>query len=408
MAKFSYTVKDNSGKTIKNIIDAPSREALVLNLQKQNLFIVNIKELSARKAPAPRKKKKKFARKKIKTEDLLAFARQIATMLEAGITLIRSLDVIQSNIQSQDFATVVKKVRDDIQHGSTLSLALSKHPKVFNQFWVSLSEVGEASGTLPLVFNKLAFYIEQQESFRKTVVSGLIYPAILMFIATGAIFFFALFVGPRFKKIFTDMGAELPAITKVMLATFDFLKMHIKIIVIGLVGLFFGLKYYLKTYSGKTFFENLLLKIPNFGEVYRQYVCERFSSQMAILIDSGVPIIYALDITERLVENNTCALVVNDIKESVKKGELLTTTMDRSGFFPPMVVQMIQAGEETGELSKMLKHVSKFLQETVETFMKRFSTIIEPFMLVFMGAVIGTIVVAMFLPLFNLSQMGHG
>ena len=152
--------------------------------------------------------------------------------------------------------------------------------------------------------------------------------------------------------------------------------------------------------------EKILFSLPTVGEVYRLIIIERFSAQMSILIDAGVPILYALDISERLVDNNTCSLIINNIKEGVKKGELLVTPMEKSGFFPPMCVQMIMVGEETGKLSKMLKHVAKFYQEQVEIFMKRFATIIEPFMLVFMGAIIGTIVVSMFLPMFNIAQLG--
>ncbi|MBU4333025.1 MAG: type II secretion system F family protein, partial [Candidatus Omnitrophica bacterium] len=161
-------------------------------------------------------------------------------------------------------------------------------------------------------------------------------------------------------------------------------------------------------YNGKLMWEKFLFSLPTFGEVIRLIIVERFASQMAILIDAGVPILFALDITERLVDNNNCALIIKDIKESVREGELLVGPMERSGFFPPMCIQMIMVGEETGELSKMLKHVSAFYQDKVETFMKRFATIIEPFMLIFMGAIIGTIVLAMFLPMFNLGQLGGG
>ena len=167
-------------------------------------------------------------------------------------------------------------------------------------------------------------------------------------------------------------------------------------------------KNYIRTFQGKMAFEKFLFGLPVVGEVFQQIILERFASQMSILIDSGVPILYALDITERLVDNNTCALVVNQIKEAVKQGELLVSPMERSGFFPSMCIQMIMVGEETGELSKMLKHVAAYYQEGVETFMKRFATIIEPFMLVFMGGVIGVIIVAMFLPMFNIAQLGGG
>jgi type II secretory pathway component PulF len=173
----------------------------------------------------------------------------------------------------------------------------------------------------------------------------------------------------------------------------------------ALVALFFMLKKFASTYRGKIMVERFLFSLPNFGEVFRYIIVERFASQMAILIDAGVPILYALDITERLVDNNSCALIVNSIKEGVKEGELLVAPMTRSGFFPAMALQMVMVGEETGELSKMLKHVSAYYQDNVETFMKRFSTLIEPFMLVFMGVIIGIIVVAMFLPMFNISQL---
>ena len=267
-------------------------------------------------------------------------------------------------------------------------------------------EVGEASGTIPVVLNKLTFYLEQQASFKSTITSGLIYPAVLLMVSMGAIAFFALFVGPRFETIFNSMKVDLPLITVILLSSFKFVKKNILVIIIVIGVIIFLLQKYLKTYQGRLLFEKFLLNAPIIGEVYKNIIVERFASQMAILIDAGVPILYALDISERLVDNNTCALVISEIKENVRQGELLVTPMERTGFFPPMCIQMIMVGEETGELSKMLKHVSAFYQDNVETFMKRFSTLIEPFMLVFMGGVIGVIVVAMFLPMFNIAQLG--
>ena len=413
MTKFSYVVKDKDGKTYKNVVEAHSQESLVDKLQRQNYFVVSVRKLSIeprtqKVLPATTKKRKKFNHKKIKLNDLLVFARQLATMLESGVTLIRSLDVIHSQIQSEQLYRVIEKVKRDVEQGGSLSLALSKHPKHFNQFWISLMEVGEASGTIPLVLKKLSFYLEQQAAFRSTITSGLIYPAILFVVAMGAVTFFALFVGPRFESIFTSMKVQLPMITVILLSVFKFIKQNLLFLIGGIVLVFFLLKKYAKTYQGKLLCEKLLFSVPTFGEVYKLIIVERFSSQMSILIDAGVPILYALDITERLVDNNTCALIVDRIKAGVREGELLVNQMERSGFFPPMCIQMILVGEETGELSKMLKHVSAFYQEQVETFMKRFATMIEPFMLVFMGAVIGTIVLAMFMPMFNIAQLGGG
>ncbi|HBG61847.1 MAG: hypothetical protein A2Y03_04300 [Omnitrophica WOR_2 bacterium GWF2_38_59] len=411
MPTFSYIVKDRHGKTFAKEVDVDSKGALIERLQNQKFFIVSIKELTkhgekTRFSVAQRKRK--FTHKNVKLDDLLTFSHQLATMMEAGVTLIRTLNVIQTQIESEQFERIIEKIKNDVEQGSSLSLAISKHPKVFNQFWISLMEVGEASGTIPTVLEKLSFYLSQQAAFTSTIISGVIYPAILFFVAMGAVVFFALFVGPRFEAIFQSMGADLPLITTVLLSTFKFIKAKFFLINGALIAGFFLFKRYIATYNGKLVWERFLFGLPTFGEVIRLIIVERFASQMAILIDAGVPILFALDITERLVDNNNCALIIKDIKESVREGELLVGPMERSGFFPPMCIQMIMVGEETGELSKMLKHVSAFYQDKVETFMKRFATIIEPFMLIFMGAIIGTIVLSMFLPMFNLGQLGGG
>jgi len=411
--KFSYVVKNEAGETQKNVVDATSKEALVSKLQAEGLFVVSITPLTA---TAPRKKpkvpllkkRKKFRRKNIKLQDLLIFSRQLATMLESGVPLIRSIAVIQSQIESEQFFRIIDDVRENIEQGGSLSSALANHSKVFNPFWISLVEVGEASGNLPTVLEKLAFYLEQQAAFRSTIISGIIYPAILFSVSMGAIAFFALVVGPKFQNIFDSLNAELPWITLTLLGFFSFVKKNIFLLIGGIIVFAFAFWKYIKTYAGKLLWERFLFKLPTFGEIFKLIIVERFSAQMSILVDSGVPILYALDITERLVDNHTCALVISDIKESVKQGDLLVAAMERSDFFPSMCIQMIMVGEETGELSKMLRHVAKFYQESVETFMRRFATIIEPFMLVFMGAVIGTIVVAMFLPMFDISQLGGG
>ncbi len=409
MPKFSFVVKDQEGKAYKNIVEAGSQAELVDKLQKQGYFIVNIKEhgISARpQKPVQANVKKKFGHTKVKLEDLLTFSRQMATMLESGVTLSRSLGVIKAQVESQKLYNVLNEVHASIEEGGSLSQALGKHPTVFNQFWVSLIEVGEASGTIPSVLGKLAFYMEQQAAFKSTVISAIIYPAILFAVSMGAISFFALFVGPKFEEIFISMKTELPIVTKVLLGLFRFLRSNLLVITGVVIGFVMALKFYIRTYRGRLLFEKLVFRLPAIGEVYKQIIVERFASQMSLLIDAGVPILYALDIAERLVDNNVCALIINNVKEKVREGELLMAPMERSGFFPPMCVQMIMVGEETGELSKMFKHVAAYYQDTVSTFMKRFATIIEPLMLVFMGAIIGTIVVAMFMPMFNLSQIG--
>jgi type IV pilus assembly protein PilC len=405
MPMFSYTAKDASGKAKTAVVEALHEQALVEKLQGDGYFVLSVKPASPKLVAAKSKASASegFTHNKVKIEDMLVFARQLATMLEAGVTLLRSLDVISAQVASKVFSGVLKQVRDDVEQGKSLSSSLAKHPKVFSQFWVSLVEVGEASGTMPMVLNKLTFYTEQRAAFRSTIVSALVYPGVLFVISMGAVAFFALFVGPKFEAIFKDMGTKLPALTMAVLGTFNFIKHQFLWIVASIAAFIFFVRQYIKTDTGRLAFENMMFNLPVAGGIYKLIIVERFASQMAILMDSGVPILYALEISEKLVSNKTCALIIVQIRESVREGKLLAEPMAESGFFPSMAVQMIKVGEETGELDKMLKHVSTFYQNNVEAFMKRFGTLVEPVMLVFMGALIGTIVIAMFLPLFNLS-----
>jgi type IV pilus assembly protein PilC len=313
------------------------------------------------------------------------------------------LSVINEQVDSQELHKILADVRGDVEQGRTLSSSIAKYPRVFSQFWVSLIEVGEASGTMPMVLNKLAIYSEQEAAFQSTIISAMVYPGVLFTICMGAIAFFALFVAPRFESIFNSMHVDLPPVTKILLLVFKIVKTKFLLIIGGVVGVVFLVRNYLKTGHGQLAFETMMFNMPVFGEPYKLIIIERFASQMSILVDSGVPILYALEIVEKLVENRTCGMIVANIREAVKEGKLLAEPMEQSAFFPPMAVQMIKVGEETGQLGQMLKHVSAFYQKNVEAFMKRFGTLVEPVMLVFMGGIIGTIVIAMFLPLFNLT-----
>lgn len=411
MPHYRYVAKDTSGKTITAEADAFEKNHLIHQLQGQGLFILSVEEAVAKPKTVARKggaTTQRFTHSGIQLNDLVGFARQLTTLLESGVILLKSLEVITAQIESERLYRILSRVTKRVEEGVSLSEALAEHPRVFGPFWVSLVEVGEASGTMPTVLNKLTFYLEQQAAFKSAITSAILYPAILLCVCLGAITFFALFVGPRFEAIFKSMNVELPIITRILLESFRFIKENLIKVILFLGGFFFLLRKWMQTTPGRGQTERFFFSLPTFGKIYKLIIVERFSSQMAILVESGVPILYALDITGRLVDNQTCSRVVENIKESVRNGELLVAPMERSNFFPPMVLQMITVGEETGELSKMLKQVSVFYQSEVETFMKRFGTIIEPIMLVFMGTVIGVIVLAMFLPMFNIAQLGGG
>ncbi|MBF0122030.1 MAG: type II secretion system F family protein [Candidatus Omnitrophica bacterium] len=407
MPKFLIISKDREGTQETGVVEAADLDKAVLSIQTQGRFVVTVQPFDAedisRMQSSGMSTKRKFARTGVRMMDVVSFARQLATMLEAGVPLLRSISVIEEQVSSKKLSVALLSIKGDIEQGETFSKGLSKYPTIFGQFWVSLVEVGEASGTLPNILTKLTSYIEDAARFRAQVIGALIYPAILAFVCMGAVVFFALFVGPTFEKVFKDMGTELPMLTVVMLAIFKFLKQNFFLIILGMGAVAYALALYIKTPRGRWQYESFIFNLPVLGEIAREIVIERFASQLAVLVESGVPILFGLDITERLVENSICAQVIRDIREAAREGQLLADPMSLSGFFPPMTVQMVKVGEETGELAKMLGHVSRYYKQDVEEFMKRFSTVIEPIMLVVMGIIIGTIVISMFLPLFNLS-----
>lgn len=410
MPTYVYTVKNDAGQTKTDIVQAVNEDALVEKLQREGYFVVNVGPAMGKSVSKGDKKKGadfKFDHDRTKIEDLLVLSRQLATMLQAGVTMLRSLDVILSQIQSRELFMTVTKIHDDVEQGSSLSVALSKHPKIFSQFWISLAEVGEASGTMPLVLNKLAQHVEQEVAFQSAIISAMVYPIVLFAVCIVAVLFFVLVVAPRFEDIFNAMHAELPLMTRCLLAVFAFIRHDFLYIAGGVLGIFSLLKTYFSTPMGQLQYEKIIFSLPVVGEITKLIVVERFAAQMAILTESGVPILHALEITEKLVGNKTCGLVVAQVREGVREGRPMADSLMDSGFFPMMAVQMIKVGEETGELGKMLKHVAEFYQANVEAFMKRFGTLIEPFMLVIMAAMIGTVVIAIFLPLFKLGQGYH-
>jgi type IV pilus assembly protein PilC len=315
--KFSYIAKDLEGKTYQNVVEAENRAELIKKLQAQKYFIVSVDEVTSpgrggALRPLPPVGPRKFSHKRIRLIDKLVFARQMATMLGAGVNLSRTLNVLLQQIDSENLFKVVRKVQRDVENGISLSMAMSQHPKAFDQFWVSLVEVGEASGTMPTVLNKLSNHLERQATFQSTIISGFIYPAILICICMGAILFFALVVGPKFQEVFASMRIKLPILTVALLGLFDFIKKNLFLLAFVIGGGVFALVSFVRnTYGGRKMFEGLMLGLPVLGNVYRYALVEKFTSQMALLIESGVPILYALDITERLVNNNTCAEVIN-------------------------------------------------------------------------------------------------
>jgi len=412
MPKFFYVVRTKDGQKKTGTEEAPDQDSLLSRLQEQDLVVTTIinEEAEAKKEAAAKKpvfvSKSAIRRRGVRTNDLVLFARQLGTMLDAGVNLLKSLNIILRQAESEMFYQAINQVTKDVEQGTSLAVALSKHPRIFSKLWVNLIETGEASGNLPTVLSKLAHYAEMRAAFQTKIITALIYPAILFIVATGAIFFFVYKIIPTFAELFAAFRVELPAPTKFFISLSKFVQHGIIPIILGSALGLYLFRIYINTEKGKENFDILTLKLPVLGHLFRAMAIETFTSELGMLLESGVPILYALDITQHSITNKVLEKAITDIKDSVREGKSLSEPMEKSGIFPPMVVQMTSIGEEIGELPKMFDGIAKFYESFVETFITRLTLMFEPFMLVFIGGIIGFMVISMFLPIFNLSTLG--
>ncbi|MDD5669142.1 MAG: type II secretion system F family protein [Candidatus Omnitrophica bacterium] len=410
MPRFQYIARDSSGQKVSGTEESPNQEELIGRLQAKDLLVVSISVESKESADSktqnivrPEFKRKHYG---IHSDDLVLFCRQLATLLGAGVTILKSLDIISQQVSSRKFFIVLKNIEKQMEAGLSLHEAMSKHPTVFSDLWVNLVESGEASGNIAVVLDRLATYLERNAEFRKKIISSLIYPIILLLAGTGALLFLTIKIIPTFGELFKGFNIELPLLTRILIHISEFIR-KFGIAVMGFcIVSGFTLKRYIATRDGQKKYEKFKFKLPVFGEFFRALVVERFSSEMATLLESGVPILYSLEIAEQSVGNMVMGDIIRQVKEDVRQGKTLNQPLEKSGFFEPMVVQMVAIGEEIGELAPMLKKVNAFYQSYVETFLTRFVSMFEPIMLIFMGVVIGVMVVGMFLPIFQISQIG--
>jgi len=410
MARFFYIARDNTGKRITGVEESPDQDELINWLQAKGLVVINVglesKRLEVKlktQLPKARFKRRGF---RITANDLTLFCRQLSTLLGAGVTIIEALNVISKQVTSRRLYNVICNLRIGMEEGLSLHEAMAKNPGVFSQLWVNLVESGEASGNLAVVLSRLASYLERNMQFRSKIISALIYPAILMLVGLGALLFLTVKIIPTFASLFASFNMQLPFITRMLIMVSNFIRHYLILMLLGVIAIVSLIRGYIRHPEGKRRYENLLFKLPIFGDFLHNLIIERFSSEMSTLIESGVPILYALEITERSVNNLVVAEVIRNVKEEVRQGRSLSLPLEKSEFFGPMVVQMVRIGEEVGDLSGMFKKINSFYQEYVETFISRFTAMFEPIMLVFMGLIIGIMVIGMFLPIFQLSKIG--
>lgn len=403
MPEFKYTARNAEGNLVQGVIEASGQDEVIGKLQEKGLIVTSVAEETARQAVT---KKAKRRHKKIKLDDLILMARQLATLLGAGLTLLRSLDLIANQVESELFYSTVNEVKNDVRGGLSFRDALAKHPKVFSDYWLNLVETGESSGKLPSTLVQLADFLELQAMFQRKIVSALIYPALLMLVAIGAIAIFLLKVIPTFESIFGDFGMQLPVLTAIVIKISGFIR-H-RFLFVGAISVVGGylLYRYIQTDSGRWRYDRLKLRFPLIGSLNHMLLTARFARGLATLVVSGVPLLYGIEIMGRTAGNVIMKEALEKVKVGVRGGKTLAGPLEQSGMFSSMLVQMVRVGEETGELSNMLDKVATYYEQQVDILLARMLSLFEPIMIVFMGGVIGVLVLAMFLPIFNLASVG--
>lgn len=411
MAQFFYTVRTKEGKLESGSMEAVSEDNLVTALQSRGYIVISVsKKKGEIKFPAREKKEKPLQRKRkfhsrVKTDDMIIFSRQLATMLEAGVTLLKSLEIISQQIESRRLYLTVEEIKKDIERGHTFRDALAKYPKVFSKFWVNLVETGEASGHLPSSLEQLANFLEASGSVQRKVISALVYPAVLSIVAVSAIAIFVVKIIPIFTSIFVSFNVELPLLTQMVIKLSEIIRYRLGLIIVVIVGAIFVVRKYIQTEWGRWNFDRLKLKLPIFGPLFQIMSISRFANSLGTLIKSGVPILHGLEIVEKSTGNKIVERAISKVKENVREGKTMADPLEKSVLFPPMFVQMVRVGEEIGELSKMLDKVSEFYDERVTAFVERLASLFEPIAIVIMGGIVGVLVVSMFLPIFQISQI---
>src|SRR3989338_8510638 len=402
MPSFRYAAKDANGRAVAGVLESSDEQALANLLRQQQLIIISIR---------PEAQKAKFSLThlgfggRIKLPELVLFSRQFATMIDSGIPLVQALEILTDQIEHPRFKKIIGEIKKDVSTGSTFHEALAKHPQAFSPLFVNMAKAGESSGALDDIMERLASYLEKTDSLVRKVRSALIYPIVVSVMAVLITLVLMLKVVPVFKSIFADFGGKLPLPTTILLATSDFLIQYF-FIWSGLlaVGIFLLVRFF-RTEIGATLLDNYKLTMPIFGTIFRKVAVSKFSRTLATLVKSGVPILSALEIVSKTAGNRVIEKAVNNVRVSIREGESISEPLMKSKVFQPLVVRMISVGEKTGELEKMLSKIADFYDDQVDATVSGITSLIEPLVISFLGIIIGTIVICMFLPIFKLSTL---
>ncbi|HDL41584.1 MAG TPA: type II secretion system F family protein [Actinobacteria bacterium] len=402
---FTYKVRDKQGQIRSGQVQGQSQSLVVKSLREKGLTPITVE---AQKSSALQMEIKiPGLSDRVKAKDVVLFSRQFATMVNSGLSLIRALAVLVDQTESASLATVIRQVRSDVEKGTSLSQAMEKHPKVFGELYVAMIKAGEVGGVLDETLERLADMLEANLNLRSKIKSAMAYPIVvgvlILFVTTAMI----VFVVPIFADMYEEMGggASLPAPTLVLVALSNIMTNYWWALILGTVGFAFGFQKWKKTESGRYMWDSAKLKIPVFGKLAHKTALSRFARTFAVLSRTGVPILQAIDIVSATSGNRKMSRALEDVKASVRDGESLAEPLSRHDIFPPMVVQMMTVGEETGALDAMLGKVSDFYNREVDDMVSALTSLIEPLLIVVMGITVGGILIALYLPIFNLAAI---
>lgn len=399
MPVFKWEGKTAKGAIKKGEMEAPSEAAMRIHLRQQNIVPTKISSKGKEIAISL-----PFFKQKVKQRAVAIFTRQLATMIDAGLPLVQSLEILASQQESRVFKNVIRQIKEDVEGGSTFAGALNKHPSAFNELYTNLVVAGEEGGILDNILTRLASYIEKSEALKKKVKSALIYPATIVGVAVIVVMILMIFVIPVFETMFKSAGQSLPLPTLIVMTMSRLVKKYVFIFIPAFVLFIYMFRKYYQTQNGKAVIDRLLLKLPVFGSLLKKIAVARFSRTLGTLVSSGVPILDGLSIVSRASGNKTIEAAILNARASIREGETIAEPLGRSGIFPPMVIQMISVGESTGALDSMLSKIAEFYEEEVDVAVANLTSLLEPFLMMFLGVVIGGVVIAMYLPIFNMAN----
>jgi type IV pilus assembly protein PilC len=420
MPQFAYVALDSRGQESTGFVEAVSTSDAIVQLRQAGYFPTGVYEEGQGVAPekksrrrtktvriAPRTERKRtilFQKRTVKAKTLMVFTRQLATLIDAGLPLLRGLNVLAKQERDVFLKNTINQVADSVQGGSTFSESLALHPKIFNKLFINMVKAGELGGVLELVLGRLAEFQEKAQKVKNKVKSAMIYPVIVLSLAMIIMAFLFVFIVPRFESIFHDMLGDkpLPAITKSVIGISGFMQDHWLILIGAIVVLIAGYKVVARTPTGRMVIDRVALRAPLFGDLTRKNSISRFARTLGTLVTSGVPILQALNITRETAGNTVIANAISRVHDSVKDGESIVQPLDASGAFPPMVISMVDVGEETGQLPEMLLKIAEVYDDEVDNSVAGLTSMLEPIMIVMLAVIVGTIVIALFMPLISI------